>query len=97
MLRACDVVPQVVECVSAICGQDGTGQLSTARPPWLHNLLIRDLNPPQGNPPLEANSFNFMGKFMKNQVKCLKRTPLSMFVDLNPPSRIPGSAPQDLG
>ena len=30
-------------------------------------------------PPLQANSFNFMGKFMKNQVNSWKRTPLCGF------------------
>ena len=34
--RACDVVSQVARCVSAICGQDGTGPLSTARHLRLH-------------------------------------------------------------
>ena len=39
MLQACDVVSQVVKCVSAIYGQDGTGPLSTARPFRLHMPL----------------------------------------------------------
>ena len=44
------------------------------------------------NPPLGPNYFSFMGKFMNNQViKLLKMNPL--FMDLNPTSRNPGSAP----
>ena len=31
------------------------------------------------NPPLQANYFNFMGKFKENQVNSWKRTPLSGF------------------
>ena len=42
------------------------------------------------NPPLGPNYFNFMGKFM-NLGKMLKTNPL--LINLNPPSRNPGSAP----
>ena len=41
-------------------------------------------------PPFELNYFIFMGNFRKNEAKLGKRTP---FLNLNPLSRKPGSAP----
>ena len=53
----------------------------------LVGVRVVRLNPP----PLEPNYFNFMGKFTKNLGQYLKTNPLLM--DLNHPSRNPGSAP----
>ena len=44
----------------------------------------------RSNPPLELNYFIFMGNFRKNEAKLRKRNP---FLNLNPLSKNPGSAP----
>ena len=60
----------------------------------ISETTVADLEGAQGvcsNSSLEPNYFIFMGKFMKNQIKWGKRTPLVTSI---PPSTNPGSIPE---